>query len=96
MESFPSSTQDILKSGAEIACHGYAHEGGSQMSETQERDVIKKCVELATKLTGKKPRGWRAPLYQIREHTVKVLEEEGFIYGLFVSGVRESSTRDIG
>lgn len=61
---------------------GYAHEGGSQMSEAQERDVIRKCVELATKLTGKKPRGWRAPLYQIREHTVRVLEEEGFVYGV--------------
>lgn len=51
------------------------------MTETQERDVIRKCVELAATLTGKKPRGWRAPLYQIREHTVRVLEEEGFLYG---------------
>jgi peptidoglycan/xylan/chitin deacetylase (PgdA/CDA1 family) len=81
MESFPASTNSILDSGAEIACHGYAHEGGAQMSEEQERDVIRKCVELATKLTGKRPSGWRAPLYQIREHTIKVLEEEGFLYG---------------
>jgi hypothetical protein len=51
------------------------------MTETQERDVIKKCVELATELTGRKPLGWRAPLYQLREHTVKILEEMGFLYG---------------
>lgn len=82
MESFPKETKMIVDSGAEIACHGYAHEGGAQMTETQERDVIVKCVELAEKLTGKKPRGWRAPLYQIREHTVKVLEQEGFLYGM--------------
>lgn len=44
--------------------------------------MIKKCIELATKLTGKKPQGWRAPLYQIREHTIRVLEEEGFLYGM--------------
>jgi NAD(P)-dependent dehydrogenase (short-subunit alcohol dehydrogenase family) len=81
METFPTQTQMIVESGAEIACHGYAHEGGSQMSEQQERDVIEKCVQLATELTGKKPRGWRAPLYQIREHTIKVLEEHGFLYG---------------
>lgn len=80
METFPTQTRLILASGAEIACHGYAHEGSSQMSETQERDVIKKCVQLATELTGKKPSGWRAPLYQIREHTVRVLEEMGFLY----------------
>ena len=81
METFPTQTKMILESGAEIGCHGYAHEGGAQMSEEQEREVIEKCVHLATNLTGKIPRGWRAPLYQIREHTVKVLEEQGFLYG---------------
>lgn len=81
METFPTQTKSIVESGAEIACHGYAHEGGSQMTEQQELDVIQKCVELAIKLTGKKPRGWRAPLYQLREHTVRVLEEQGFLYG---------------
>jgi len=80
METFPNETKKIVDSGAEIACHGYAHEGGAQMSEEQEKEVIVKCVDLATALTGKKPRGWRAPLYQIREHTVKVLEEQGFLY----------------
>lgn len=47
----------IVDSGAEISCHGYAHEGGSQMTKTQEHEVIKKCVELTTKLTGRKPLG---------------------------------------
>jgi NAD(P)-dependent dehydrogenase (short-subunit alcohol dehydrogenase family) len=81
METFPSEAKQILESGAEIACHGYAHEGSAQMTEEQEQDVIAKCVELATALTGKKPKGWRAPLYQLREHTVKILEEHGFLYG---------------
>jgi hypothetical protein len=81
METFPTQAKMILDSGAEIGCHGYSHEGGAQMTESQEKEVIAKCVELATSLTGSKPRGWRAPLYQIREHTVKVLEEHGFLYG---------------
>jgi hypothetical protein len=81
METFPTQTRLILDSGAEIGCHGYSHEGGAQMTESQEKEVIAKCVELATSLTGSKPRGWRAPLYQIREHTVNVLEEQGFLYG---------------
>jgi peptidoglycan/xylan/chitin deacetylase (PgdA/CDA1 family) len=82
MESFPEQTKAIVDSGAEIGCHGYAHEGASQLTETQERDVIERCVQLATKLTGKKPLGWRAPLYQLREHTARVLEERGFLYGI--------------
>jgi peptidoglycan/xylan/chitin deacetylase (PgdA/CDA1 family) len=44
MESFPRETKMIVESGAEISCNGYAHEGGSQMTEMQESDVIKKCV----------------------------------------------------
>ncbi|GLI73834.1 hypothetical protein PoHVEF18_002064 [Penicillium ochrochloron] len=80
MESFPNETKAIVESGAEVGCHGYAHEGAAQMTEEQEREVIIKCVQLATELTGQKPRGWRAPLYLLREHTVKVLEEFGFLY----------------
>lgn len=52
------------------------------MTEEQERDVLKKCIELASKLTGKKPVGYRAPLYQLRESTVSLLEEHGFEYGM--------------
>jgi NAD(P)-dependent dehydrogenase (short-subunit alcohol dehydrogenase family) len=82
MESFPEQTKQIVDSGAEIGCHGYSHEGATQMTETQEREVIEKCFSLATELTGKKPLGWRAPLYQLRDHTVQVLEEFGFLYGI--------------
>ena len=53
------------------------------MTEQQEKDVLEKCIELATKLTGKKPVGYRAPLYQIRESTIKLLVERGFLYGEF-------------
>lgn len=83
MESFPNETKAIVESGAEVGCHGYAHEGAAQMTEEQETEVIAKCVQLATELTGQKPRGWRAPLYLLREHTVKLLEEHGFLYGMF-------------
>lgn len=37
-------------------------------------------IDVATKLTGKKPRGYRAPMYTIRETTVKLLREHEFLY----------------
>ncbi|KAI9710957.1 MAG: hypothetical protein M1820_002394 [Bogoriella megaspora] len=80
MESFPEQTQAIVDSGAEIALHGYAHEGAYQMTEKQEADVLEKCIELAKALTGKAPRGYRAPLYQIRESTINLLQKYGFLY----------------
>ncbi|KAJ9136742.1 Polysaccharide deacetylase family protein [Pleurostoma richardsiae] len=79
-ETFPAAAKAVLESGAEIGLHGYAHEGIYQMTEEQERDVLLKCIDVATKLVGKKPRGYRAPMYTIRETTVKLLREHEFLY----------------
>ncbi|KAG0652599.1 Peptidoglycan deacetylase [Hyphodiscus hymeniophilus] len=80
METFPDSVQKVVDSGAEIGLHGYSHEGIYQMTPEQERDVLVKCIDVATKLCGKKPRGYRAPMYTIRETTVKLLREHDFLY----------------
>ncbi|GCB26092.1 peptidoglycan deacetylase [Aspergillus awamori] len=79
-ESFPDEVRQVVDSGCEIGLHGYAHEGAYQMTVEQERDVLVKCIDIATKLTGKKPVGYRAPLYQLRESTLDLLEEFGFEY----------------
>ncbi|PYH79368.1 putative xylanase/chitin deacetylase [Aspergillus uvarum CBS 121591] len=79
-ESFPNEVRQVVESGCEIGLHGYAHEGAYQLTVEQERDVLVKCIEIATKLTGKKPVGYRAPLYQLRESTMDLLEEFGFEY----------------
>jgi NAD(P)-dependent dehydrogenase (short-subunit alcohol dehydrogenase family) len=80
METFPEQTDAIVKSAAEIGLHGYSHESAYAMTPEQERDVLAKCIELTTKLTGKPPHGYRAPLYQIRASTVQLLQEKGFLY----------------
>jgi len=79
-ESFPDEVDEVVKSGAEIGLHGYAHEGAYQLTVEQERDILVKCIAIATKLTGKKPVGYRAPLYQLRESTLDLLEEYNFEY----------------
>ena len=80
METFPEETQLIVDSGAEIGLHGYSHEGAYAMTPDQEEQVLTKCIKLATDLTGRPPAGYRAPLYQIRESTVKLLQAKNFLY----------------
>ncbi|KAH8703574.1 polysaccharide deacetylase family protein [Talaromyces proteolyticus] len=80
METFPATVQQIVDSGAEIGLHGYAHEGIYQMTPAQEQDVLEKCIDVATKLCGKRPRGYRAPMYTIRETTVELLRKHEFLY----------------
>jgi NAD(P)-dependent dehydrogenase (short-subunit alcohol dehydrogenase family)/peptidoglycan/xylan/chitin deacetylase (PgdA/CDA1 family) len=79
METFPAQTQAVVDSGAEIGLHGYSHEGAYAMTPAQERDVLLKCIDLCTALT-RRPVGYRAPLYQIRESTVQLLQEHKFLY----------------
>lgn len=81
LETFPEQAKSIAESGAEIALHGYSHEGSTQMTAQQEKDVLVKTMELVENLTGKKPRGYRAPLYQIQERTVRLLQEHDFLWG---------------
>ena len=80
METFKTEVKQIVDSGAEIGLHGYSHEGAPQLTPDQEADVVEKCIDLAKSLTGKKPVGWRAPLYQIRETTLDLLEKHDFLY----------------
>lgn len=79
-ESFPEEVQQVIDTGCEIGLHGYAHEGAYSLTVQQERDVLERCIEIMTKLTGKRPVGYRAPLYQVRETTLDLLEEYGFEY----------------
>jgi len=80
IETFPEQTRAIVDSGCEIALHGYAHESASQMTAEQERDVLLKCISLVEGLTGKRPRGYRAPLYQMSERTIALLQEQDFLW----------------
>lgn len=79
-ESFPQEFAAIKDSGAEIGLHGYCHEGAPQLSLSQEREVFEHCITLYQELLGKRPLGYRAPLYQLRENTIDLLEEYGFLY----------------
>ena len=79
-ESFPTEFKSIVDSGAEIGLHGYCHEGAPQLTRTQEREVLEHCISLYQELIGRRPVGYRAPLYQLRESTVELLEEYAFLY----------------
>ncbi|CAG9982994.1 unnamed protein product [Clonostachys byssicola] len=80
IETFPEETRAIVETGAEIALHGYAHEASSQMTAEQERDVLLRCIQLCEGLTGKKPRGYRAPFCKLEERTINLLQEHNFLW----------------
>ena len=80
IETFPKETSDVIDAGFEIAVHGYSHENPVAMSQQQEADVLGKCIDLVTTLTGAPPRGYVAPWWEMSEYTAQLLLDNGFSY----------------
>ncbi|KAI1619284.1 glucose 1-dehydrogenase [Exophiala viscosa] len=80
LETFPVQVSRIVDGGHEIGFHGYSHEYVSQLSEQQERDVLRKSIDVFMAFTGKKPTGWTAPAFTTSSRTVHLLEEMGIQY----------------
>lgn len=55
IETFPEQMQQVAEAGHEIGVHGYSHENPIAMTAVQEEEVLDKCIELVTNLSGKRP-----------------------------------------
>lgn len=81
MERYPQLVDAILKDGHEIAHHGYIHESMNRLpSREAEVEWVVRGVEVIERMTGRKPRGFRAPTYHFSRHTAAILAELGFQY----------------
>ena len=80
IETFPDQVKQIVNEGHEIGAHGYLHENPIAMTPTQEEAVLVKSVELIEKLSGKKPRGYVAPWWEMSASTAALLQKYGFKY----------------
>ncbi|EPE94013.1 polysaccharide deacetylase family protein [Rhizobium grahamii] len=81
MERYPHLVDAILKDGHEIAHHGYLHESMRHMPDREsEVEWIVRGVDVIEKMTGKKPRGFRAPNYHFSRHSASILAQLDFRY----------------
>ncbi len=86
MEHYPDLVELILKDGHEIAAHGYLHEAANDTSKERQIYWLEKQIDVIERMTGKRPRGWRAPLYSASRHTPTLLAERGFSYDSTLMG----------
>jgi len=80
IETFPDEIAAVHEAGHEIAAHGYSHENPVAMSRSQEEDVLLKCIDLIEQVSGKKPRGFNAPWWEMSASTAELLLSNGFQY----------------
>lgn len=80
MENYPQTVEAILKGGHEIGHHSWRHEDPMGHSDEQEAELFQRALDVHLKLTGRKPRGYRAPVYSITPAMVDRLIEHEFLY----------------
>ncbi len=86
MERYPHLVELILKDGHEIAHHGYLHENPNQLTKEDEVYWIQRSIDIIERMTGRRPRGFRAPVYNFSRHTADILAKEGFLYDATLMG----------
>ncbi|MYM53817.1 polysaccharide deacetylase family protein [Thalassovita mangrovi] len=80
MQNYPDTVEAILKDGHEIGHHSWMHEDPMQHSDEREAELFERALEVHVKMTGRKPRGYRAPVYSITPPMLDRLIAHEFLY----------------
>ncbi|MBL4873064.1 MAG: polysaccharide deacetylase [Rhodobacteraceae bacterium] len=80
MQNYPDTVEAILKDGHEIGHHSWAHEDPMDHSDDKEAELFGRAMDVHISMTGRKPRGYRAPIYSLTPAMVKRLIEHEFLY----------------
>jgi peptidoglycan/xylan/chitin deacetylase (PgdA/CDA1 family) len=79
----PVVVKDIqgAKQNHEIGVHGWIHERLPLLNnETEEQRLLNLSIETLTKMTGRKPVGYRAPSWKFSNWTMAQVKAAGFLY----------------
>ena len=80
IETFPEQMKLVADAGHEVGAHGYSHENPIAMTPKQEEDVLLRSIDAIAKLTGRPPRGYVAPWWEMSSVTAELLLKHGFRY----------------
>lgn len=86
IEQYPAAIEAMVEGGHEIGHHGYIHENPNGASRDEQAYWLHRGIEIIEHVTGQRPRGWRAPLYNFSDHSAELLIEAGFLYDASLMG----------
>ena len=85
-ERYPGMVETIAEGGHEVAAHGYLHELAHTLEPERERELIRRSADILERVAGRRPRGWRGPLYSFSDRTADLLAAEGYAYSSSLMG----------
>lgn len=77
---YPDTVRRIVAAGHEVGWHNDLHEPPYELDEAEERAILERGAEVLEPLTGTRPRGFRAPWWELNERTPELLAAAGFAY----------------
>jgi peptidoglycan/xylan/chitin deacetylase (PgdA/CDA1 family) len=86
IETYPDAVEAMMEGGNEVGHHGYLHENPAARDADDEAYWLDRGIDVIVRATGKRPRGWRAPLYNFSNHSIDLLLERGFSYDASLMG----------
>ncbi|MDJ0614824.1 MAG: polysaccharide deacetylase [Rhizobiaceae bacterium] len=79
IEQYAETVELIVKDGHEVGHHGWIHEDPIATSGNQ-REWVEKALDAYAKIVGGRPRGYRAPVYNVTQEVIDLLIEHDFKY----------------
>lgn len=79
-DRYPHVVKDIAAAGHEIAHHGYHHVQPTGLTKDQQIEQIDRGCDALEKLSGTRPIGYRAPMWDLSWEMPRLLAERGFLY----------------
>ncbi len=80
METYPDAVEAMLKDGHEIGHHGWIHEDPIATRGAAQVEAFEKALDTHQRMTGMKPRGYRAPVYNVTDQVLDLLVQHDFRY----------------
>src|SRR5262245_31008297 len=79
-EQYPAMVEAVDRDGHEIGFHGYLHEPPTNLKEDEETEIVRRGCAAIEKLIGRRPIGYRSPIWQLSPNPVRILRDAGFRY----------------
>ena len=80
IEQYPDAVEAILKDGHEIGHHGLIHEDPIETKGPKQTRAFEQALAIHQKRIGKRPRGYRAPVYNATQQVIDLLIKHQFLY----------------
>lgn len=80
-ELFPQAVKELHAAGHEIVGHGWVNDMPLiSLDRFQERELIRRTLDVLASVTGERPVGWVSPGHRINDYTFEHFVEEGIYW----------------